>query len=146
MITNEQTSSTEPVSDLFDSYQSTQTEIYEIMIRKSRKSLFAIAAVIFVSDLLGLAMANLITLQTMLVIMIIPALIVGLGFLVAKQPLVSMILTAIVVLAVWIYSIVLLGAQAALMGWLIKAVIVYLMIAGFGHATEANRIRKELVK
>jgi type III secretory pathway component EscU len=140
MITNEQTSS----GDLFDSDRSTQLEIYGIMTRKTRKSLFSIAAVIFVSDLLSLAIANLIVLQTMLVIMIIPALIVALGFLAAKEPLVSMILAAIIVLAVWVYSIVLLGAQAALMGWLIKAIVVYLIIAGFGHATEAARIKKEL--
>jgi hypothetical protein len=30
------------------------------------------------------------------------------------------------------------------MGWLVKAVIIYLLIAGLLHATEAMRIKKEL--
>ena len=69
---------------------------------------------------------------------------VGLAFLALKEPLLAMIVAAVIILGIWIYAIVLTDGSAAITGWLIKAVIIYYIIAGFRRAMEANKIRKEL--
>ena len=69
---------------------------------------------------------------------------VGLAFLAMKEPLLTMIIAALIIVAVWIYIIAMNGSQAAITGWLGKAILVYLLIAGFQSAREAQRIKKEL--
>lgn len=82
--------------------------------------------------------------ETILIIAVIPAALTGLAFLANKEPLTAMIIAAVIIVGLWVYSIVITGGKAAIMGWLIKAVIVYLILAGFQHAREAARIKKEL--
>lgn len=129
---------------LFDNYQETQQELLTITTRKVRNKLFTAAAVIFFSDLAGLAMANAVMLETLLFILIVPVLFTGLAFLSLKEPLTAMIIAALLIAAVWVYTIVLTDGKAAIQGWLIKAVLIYLVIAGFQSAVEAHRIKKEL--
>jgi lysylphosphatidylglycerol synthetase-like protein (DUF2156 family) len=132
------------VAGLYDGYQDTQREILEIEIRKTKIKLFTIAAVVFGFDLLALLAANLVNADTILYIAIIPAIMVGLAFLAMKEPLLAMIIAALIIVAVWIYIIAMTGSQAAITGWLGKAILVYLLIAGFQSAREAQRIKKEL--
>jgi hypothetical protein len=132
------------VSGLYDGYNDTQKEILEIEIRKTRNKLFTLAAIIFVSDLLGLAMVNAVNATSLLIIAVVPVVYIGLAFLALKEPLLAMIVAAIIILAIWIYTISRLGGAAAISGWLVKAIVVYMMIAGFQNAKEAQRIKKEL--
>ena len=132
------------VAGLYDGYQDTQKEILEIEIRKTKNKLFTIAAVVFGFDLLALLAANVVNTDTILYIAIIPAIMVGLAFLAMKEPLLTMIIAALIIVAVWIYIIAMNGSQAAITGWLGKAILVYLLIAGFQSAREAQRIKKEL--
>ncbi len=132
------------VSALYDGYQDTQKEILEIEIRKTKTKLFTIAAVVFGFDLLALLAVNLVTADTLLYIAIVPAIMVGLAFLAMKEPMLAMIIAALIIVGIWIYIIAMTGSQAALTGWLGKAILVYLLIAGFQNAREAQRIKKEL--
>jgi hypothetical protein len=132
------------VSGLYDGYQDTQKEILEIEIRKTKNKLFTIAAVVFGFDLLALLAANLVDANTLLYIAIIPAIMIGLAFLAMKEPMLAMIIAALIIVAVWIYIIAMTGSRAAITGWLGKAILVYLLIAGFQSAREAQRIKKEL--
>lgn len=132
------------VSGVYDNYTDTQKEIMLIEIRKTRNVLFTLAAIIFVSDIIGLAIADALYLQAFIIILIIPLLLTGMAFLSLKEPLIAMIVAAVVIAGIWIYTIIITSGGAALTGWLVKAVTIYLIIAGFRHAAEANKIKKEL--
>jgi hypothetical protein len=132
------------VSGIYDGYQDTQKEILEIEIRKTRTKLFTIAAVVFIFDLLALLAINLLTARTLLIISVVPVIMVGLAFLAMKEPMLAMIIAAVIIVGIWIYIISKTGGQGAVSGWLAKAILIYLLIAGFQNAREAQRIKKEL--
>ena len=69
---------------------------------------------------------------------------VGLAFLSTKEPLLAMILCAVIIAAIWIYMAVLSGGLTAISGLIMKGVVVFLIIAGFQSAIEAQKIKKEL--
>lgn len=132
------------VADYYDGYADVQKDVLAIEIRKTRNTLFVLAALVFGTDLLALAVANVVVPLTIFAISIVPLLLVGLAFLATKEPITAMIIAAVIIVGLWIYNIYITGGRAAIMGWLIKAVIAYLIIAGFQHAREATRIKKEL--
>lgn len=132
------------VSGVYENYTDTQMEIMQIEIRKTRNVLFTLAAIILLSDIIGLAAADAFSLPAFIIILIIPLLLSGMAFLSLKEPLIAMIVAAVIIAGIWIYTIVITGGRAAIMGWLIKAVIIYFLIAGFRHAAEANKIKREL--
>lgn len=132
------------VSDIYENYHETQKEILAIDLRKTRNKLITIALVIFIFDLLAILAGNLVTFKTLLWIAIVPAIIFLFAFLSGKEPLLSMILATVLIAGIWIYTIVVLGGIAVISGWIGKAVIIYLIFAGFQHARDAHRIKKEL--
>jgi hypothetical protein len=129
---------------IMDSYSDTQKEILAIETRKTRNKLFIIAAVILVSDLLALFMANAVNVTTLLVIGIVPLVFVGLALLAIKEPLLAMILGAAVIVALWVFMFVQFGNRSLISGLLVKAVLITLVISGFRNAIEANNVRKEM--
>lgn len=131
-------------SNIFDNHFETQKEILAIEIRKTKNILITLAVIVFGSDLLALVIANAVILTTLLIILIVPLLLFGLSLLASKEPMTAMVAAIIIMLGIWTYTIVVTNGSAAVTGWLIKAVIIYFLIAGYGHAKEANRIKKEL--
>jgi len=136
----------EPDNDtgIFDSYNDTQREVLAIELRKTRNKLLTIALVLFIGDFLGMLMMNIISLNSFLLILVVPALISGLAFLAMKEPLAAMIIATVIIGGIWIYIIVLFGGVGAISGFIIKIIVIYLLIAGFQNAREAHRIKKEL--
>ena len=129
---------------IMDSYSDTQREILAIETRKTRNKLYFIGAVILLSDLLGLLMANALNATTLLFIVIVPVVFVGLGLLATKEPLLAMILGTAVIVALWVFTYVQFGNRSLISGILVKAVLITLLISGFRNAIEANRVRKEM--
>jgi len=129
---------------IMDSYSDTQREILAIETRKTRNKLFFIGAVILLSDLLGLLMANVVNATTLLFIIIVPLVFVGLGLLATKEPLLAMILGTAVIVALWVFTYVQFGNRSLISGILVKAVLITLLISGFRNAIEANTVRKEM--
>jgi len=132
------------VSEMYDNYNEVQKEVMEIEIRKARNKLFTIAVVIFLFDLLALLIADLVNVKTLLIILVVPVIIAGLALLANKEPMIAMIVAAIIIVGLWIYTIVITKGAAAISGWISKAIIIYLIIAGFQSATEATKIKREL--
>jgi len=132
------------VSGIYDNYQETQREILEIEIKKTRNKLFTLAAIFFISDLLQLTASNAVNLNTLIIIAVIPLFFVGLAFLALKEPMLSMVLCAVIIGGIWIYVAVITGGMAAISGIIVKGIVVYLVIAGFQSAIEAQKIKKEL--
>jgi len=132
------------VSGLYENYSETQKEILAIETRKTRNKLITIACIIFLFDLIALAFADAVNLLTFLWILIVPVVFLGLAFFAIKEPLAAIIIVSVIIVGIWIYSIIITGGAAAISGWLGKAIIIYLLIAGFQSAKEATRLRKEL--
>jgi len=132
------------VSEIYDNYNEVQREVMEIEIRKTRNKLFTIAVVIFLFDLLALLVVNLVTSEALLIILVIPVIIAGLGLLANKEPMIAMIVSAIIIVGIWVYTIVITKGTAAISGWVSKAIIIYFIIAGFQSAKEATKIKREL--
>lgn len=132
------------VSGLYENYSETQKEILAIEIRKTRNKLITVAVVVFIFDLVALMVANAVFLQAMAWISVVPVLILGLAFFATREPLAAMIIAGVIIVGLWVYSIIAIGGLAVVSGWLSKAIIIYLLIAGFQNAREATRIKKEL--
>ncbi len=132
------------VSEVYDNHIEVQKEVMEIEIRKTRNKLFTIAVVIFLFDLLALLIVNIVTPKTLLIILFIPVIIAGLGLLANKEPMIAMIVSVIIIVGIWVYTIVISKGTAAISGWISKAIIIYLIIAGFQSAKEATKIKREL--
>lgn len=142
MDPNHEAENAEP--GLFDNFGETQKEILAIEIKKVRAKLFTIAIVFFAFDLFALLVAGIVTPSSLLIISILPAILAALALLSAKEPMLAMVIAALIIAALWVYVITILGARGAMAGWLAKAIIIYLVIAGFQSAREAQRIKKEL--
>ena len=132
------------VSGIYDNYQETQKEILAIEIKKIRNKLFTLAIIFFLSDLLQLVASDAVNLYTLIIIAVIPLFFVGLAFLALKEPMLSMVLCAVIIGGIWIYVAVITGGMAAISGIIVKGIVVYLVIAGFQSAIEAQKIKKEL--
>jgi hypothetical protein len=73
------------VSGLYENYSETQKEILVIETRKTRNKLISVGMVIFIFDLVGLMMADVLATQTLLLTSVIPAIIIGLAFFAVKD-------------------------------------------------------------
>lgn len=132
------------IGEYYDNYKQTQAELLRVYSRKTKNAIFAIAGIWLVSELLGLAMANVFTTEILLSISLAPAILIAAGFFALKQPLAAIIVAAVVFAGFWILTILVVGGIGAISGLLIKVVIIYFLITGFQNAREANRIKKEI--
>ena len=138
------TEETSIIADDLELYQTTQRDIYNILIRKVRNRLFWVAVCFLASDLLALAILDAISAETVGASLIVPVIIAGLGFLALKEPLLATVVAAMVIVGVWIYIIAIIGARGAMSGWLVRAITIFLVLSAFREASEAIKIRKEL--
>ena len=136
--------STDIVSGYYDDYKQTQKEIFRMEAIKVRNSIFWIAALLFGSSLLGLAMANIVNEETILYAIIDPAIFVAFGFLAIRQPMIAIILAFLLFAAIIIITINTHGSRAAISGLIVKAIIIYFLFAGFQSAKTAEQARKEM--
>jgi hypothetical protein len=117
-----------------------------IECRKTRVKLFTIAALIFFFDFLGLAMINYVVINAIILICIVPVVYILLGLLANKEPLAAMIIGVIIMLIIYGILISRGGgiAFASPIFLLRTGLFVYLFIAGFQSAREAQRLKREL--
>jgi hypothetical protein len=131
------------IGEYYDNYKQTQLDLISVYSKKTRNAIFTIAILWLVSELLGLAMANVFTLRLILSVLLIPVILVAAAFLALKQPFVAITVAAIIFCGAWLLTILVYGGIGAISGLLIKAVIIYFLIAGFQSAIEVRRIKKE---
>jgi hypothetical protein len=141
---NNNNESANVVSDYYEGYTNVQKDVLAIELHKTRNMLLILAAIVFAADLIVLVATNTVMPATILIIAIVPIILTGLAFLATKEPLAAMIIAAVIIVGIWIYNIAVTGGRAAIAGWLIKALLAYLIFAGFQHAREATKIKKEL--
>lgn len=132
------------VSEYYEGYKETQADILKDQSLKVRNCIFALAILIFVNDMLGLYKADLISTETVIYSLVVPLILVGVGFLAIKHALLAIIIAALIVAGLITYSIVLYGGVGAISGLITKAIMAYFVLAGFQSAREAEQARKEL--
>ena len=130
--------------NIFDSYDDVNRMTYESEIRKVKTRLLTIALILFLSDVFGLLVADMLTVQLLLWSLLIPAIIGSLAFLALKEPMAAMIIASVIIAALWIYIIVLTGTRGAISGFIVRIIIIYLLISGFRSAREAQRAKRDL--
>lgn len=112
---------------------------------KTRKTIFIIAIIFLLSDLLFLSNAGLLNSTTFVFAMIVPLLFAGTGMLAAKKPLLAIILATLLFIGINALTIATNGTPTLLYGWLMKAVMIYFILTGFRHARDAELARKQLI-
>jgi hypothetical protein len=130
--------------NIFDGYEEVNKLTYYSELRKVRSRLLTIAIILFLSDVLGLVISDMLTVQLLLWSLVIPAIIAALALLAFKEPLAAMIIATVIVAALWIYIIAMTGLLGAFSGFLVKGIVIYLLITGITSAKNAQRLKKEL--
>lgn len=128
----------------YEGYKETQLESLSIQKKKVRNSIFYIAIILLAGSLLALFIAN--SFNTLLFINAIffPVIFLGIGFFAIKQPMVSVIIAAIVFTLLLILQIIISGGIGAISGLLIKAIVIYFILSAYQSAKEVQKIKKEL--
>lgn len=85
------------VTQEYERYQETQKEIMEIEIRKTRNMLWILAAVFLGINVIALLQLGVSISDFWLEILIIPAVLAGLGFMAIKEPLVATIIATVII-------------------------------------------------
>ena len=132
------------VQDIYDNYTETQKEIYSLETKKTRKVIITMAIIIFLVDLLAVSRQDGLNIQTVSIVLIVPAIFIGLAFLAMREPMVAILLSSLILLAIWAYAVIILGPSGLISGWLIKSVLIFLMFAGIQNARTAQAIKREL--
>ena len=130
--------------NIFDSYDEVNRLTYELEIKKVKTRLLTVALILFLSDIFGLLVADMLTVQLFLWSLLIPAIIGSLAFLALKEPMAAMIISTVIIAALWIYIIVLTGTRGAVSGFVVRIIIISLIISGFKSAKEAQRAKRDL--
>ena len=132
------------VQDIYDNYTETQKEIYSLETKKTRKVIITMAIIIFLVDLLAVSRQDGLNIQTVSIVLIVPAIFIGLAFLAMREPMIAILLSSLILLAIWAYAVIILGPSGLISGWLIKSVLIFLMFAGIQNARTAQAIKREL--
>jgi hypothetical protein len=131
------------ISGYYEDFKQTQAEIFSMEGKKVRKCLFWVAGLLFGSDLLAYLMLDYYSLDLILASMIVPAIFIGLGFLAQKQPMLASVLAMIVFAGIIILTLVVYGRVGAITGLIVKAFIIYFLIASYQSAKVAEQARRD---
>ncbi len=142
--TNKLDATTDIATGIFDDYQETQKEVLQITLRKLRKRLMILAAIIFGLDVFALAVAQSLVPEMLAWISILPLLLLGLSFLAGWESLLAVIAASLLMLGIWGYAVIVNGPTAIISGWLGKVIVITILIAAFRDAKEVAELRKEL--
>jgi len=140
----ETATTTDIVSDYYDTYKEVQHDILQTETRKTRNAIFLVAALLFGSDLLALFMANAATPSTLLYISVVPLLFVAVGFFALKQPLAAIITALVLYVGIWGLTVYIYGGSQLMSGLIIKAITVTTLLVGLNNAREAEKARNNL--
>lgn len=132
------------ISDYYEGYQKLELQSAENQLRKTRNAIFAIAALLFIGDLITMATSDQFDLTTLITSLVIAAIFIGLAFLTKKKPLTAILIALVLFIALWVLTIVVIGPEQIYRGILVRGIIIYFLITGIKHAREAERIRKQM--
>lgn len=128
----------------YEGYKETQLESLGIQKKKVRNSIFYIALILLAGALLALLVANRFNILLLIDAIFFPAIFLGIGFFAMKQPMVSVIIAAIVFVLLLILQILISGGIGAISGLILKAIVIYFILSAYQSAKEFQKIKREI--
>ena len=128
----------------YEGYRETQLEILAQQRKNLRNNIITIGILFFIIDMFSMLITDNFSLYVFSVSLVFPALYTGLAFLSLKQPLLAVIICAVLLLLLLVAQVFTAGAAALVSGWLFKAFIVYLHISIYRKAVEIKETEKEI--
>ena len=130
--------------NIFDSYEEVNKYTYYSELRLVRRRILTVALLMFLSDILGLLISEMLTVPLLLWSLVVPSVIAIMALLAFKEPLAAVIIVTVIVAGLWVYIISITGAKGAISGFLVKAIVIYLLISGIKSAKNAQRLKREV--
>jgi len=137
---------THPESSIFEDsyYKEVQEDIWAHDRKKTKRSIMIIGAIMFGNDFLSLLAAGRMDMASIPYIVFFPLIFIGIAFFARARPLQGMALAALLYAVIIALTVYVQGVAGLAGGWMIKAVLVFLIILGFRHARSAEKARKNL--
>lgn len=123
-----------------------QLDIWQHERKKTMQSIFAVGLILLISNLIGFATANILDVDHLFDILLIPVIILGLGFFARLQPMVSAISVIVVILAVTVINYISFGPATLIAGWLYKVFALYFIIRSVQQSKDAEGAKKNLAE
>ncbi|MEI9807176.1 MAG: hypothetical protein WDO16_04405 [Bacteroidota bacterium] len=132
------------ISDYLEGYQQLELQAAENQVKKARNTLFVVAGLTLVVNLFLLMSSHTLDTASLIVILVLTAIFTALGFMTKKQPFTAIMIGLVIYAGLWIFDIVVLGADEVIKGLLFKIIIIYFLVTGLKHARETERLKKEI--
>lgn len=132
------------ISDYYESYQQQTLQSVEAKVKKARNAIYVVAALTLIGNLIVMGSSDAFTPEGLVIVLFISGIFFALGWYTKKQPLISILIALALYLGLWILDIVVVGSEMIYKGILVKAIILYFLITGIGHARQAERIKKDI--
>jgi hypothetical protein len=131
--------------NLFPEYNDKETQlfIFKSESKKAKNMIFGIAAVLFISEMLGMMMSSgAMTGELLAAALLFPMIFLGLGLLALKQPMSAIIISVVVFIAILVITYMVAGPRSLVSGLIAKGIIIFCLIGGFRNAKEAEKAKR----
>jgi hypothetical protein len=119
-----------------------EREGYELGVKRGRNTLYWIAAVIFVSEILIAYAKDLLTIELVIIALLEGLLFAGLGFYTHKKPYLAILLGLILFMAVWALSLAY-SLSNLVSGLVVRLVLIVFLIRALPDAKKLEKMDKE---
>jgi hypothetical protein len=133
------------LSEYFDGVKKLEMEGYQSGIKKARNALFVTGGLIFLAEMLqGSQLPGGMTPLIIGIATFEAAIFVGLGFWTRTKPYGAIIIGLILFVLMWIGGVIVMGGEAIYRGILVKAIIIYFLVAALKPAKAWEDAKKTL--
>ena len=133
------------ISDYLDSLRDLEMRGYESGVRKARNVLFVTAGLVFVGQLLSIAISDLkVTSVLMGMAFIESAIFVGLGLWTKKKPHTAIVIGLIMFIGLWILTIADSGFRGAISGIIVRVIIISYLISALKPAKSWEEAKRNM--
>jgi len=133
------------ISDYYDGLKQLEMQGYETGVKKARTALFVTAGLLFVGELISVALTGL-TLTPLLIgiALIESGVFVGLAFWTKTKPYTAIIVGLVIFIGLWILAIIGSGFMGAIGGIIVKIIIISYLISALKPAKAWEDARKNM--
>lgn len=133
------------ISDYYDDLKEVELQGYESGVRRARTVLFVTAGLVFIGEVISIAISNLAFTSILLGIAFVEsAIFVALGFWTKRKPYTAIMIGLIVFIGLWVLSIAGSGFQGAISGIIVRVIIISYLISALKPAKAWEETKRNL--
>jgi hypothetical protein len=133
------------ISDYFDGLKEVEMQGYESGVRRARTVLFVTAGLVFVGELVSMAISGVKFTSTLAGIAFIESgIFVGLGLWTKRKPYTAIVIGLILFIGLWILAIVGSGFRGAISGIIVRVIIISYLISALKPAKAWEEAKRNL--